>query len=260
MTESGVDMGFGISAGDVLASANKYAFSDGRKVSTVERIVENLITLIKERSLVVGDKLPSERQLCQLVGVSRPVLREALKALQVMNIIDIRQGAGAYLRNLDPQDVVEHLDIVFHLDSSLYRDLYEARRILEAGIARMACSRAQEADIAAIEENIRRAESCVDDAQAFYKTDVELHELIMNIAGNRIMPVFMQSINKLALLTRQTSNAIASIRVHTIQEHKAILAAMKSKDTEAAARAMAAHISSVENRFFEIKETAGGIK
>jgi GntR family transcriptional repressor for pyruvate dehydrogenase complex len=245
--------GAGFSSG-FPADVSKYVFSGGRKVSTVERIVENLITLIKERSLVVGDKLPSERQLCQLVGVSRPILREALKALQVMNIIDIRQGAGAYIRNLDPQDVVEHLDIVFHLDSSLYRDLYEARRILEAAIARMACPKAQEADIAAIEENIRRAESCVDDAQAFYKTDIELHELIMNIADNRIMPVFMQSINKLALLTRQTSNAMEDIRVNTIQDHKAILVAMKNKDGDAAALAMATHISNVESRFFAMKE------
>jgi GntR family transcriptional repressor for pyruvate dehydrogenase complex len=232
----------------------QYAFNNVKRISTVERIVENLITLIKTRSLHMGDKLPSERQLCEIIGVSRPILREALKALQVMNIIDIRQGAGAYVKSLEPEDVIEHLDIVFHLDSSLYRDLYEARRVLETALAGMAALNISDSEIEAVAENIRQAASHIDDEQKFLESDLELHEMIMKASGNRIIPVFMQSINKLSLLLRKQSNANPHIRRNTIRDHELIINALKKHNPEETARAMERHISNVEKAFLNRKE------
>jgi GntR family transcriptional repressor for pyruvate dehydrogenase complex len=234
----------------VSEAVSQYAFNNLKRSSTAERIVENLITLIRERSLKLGDKLPPERQLCEMIGVSRPILREALKALQVMNIIDIRQGAGAYIKSLEPEDVVEHLDIVFHLDSSLYHDLYEARRVIEVSIASMAAEKIHDRELVLIEENIRQAAADIDNEQAFAERDLELHEMILKAAGNRVIPVFMQSINKLALLIRQKTNAMPSIRKNTIKDHKAILRALKNHDPQESARAMERHIRNVERSFF----------
>ena len=237
------------------AALNQYTFNSIKRISTVERIVENLINLIKLRKLQTGDKLPSERQLCGMIGVSRPILREALKALQVMNIIDIRQGAGAYVKSLEPEDVVEHLDIVFHLDSSLYRDLYEARKVLEAAVAGMAVLNISDSEIEAIEENFRQAAGCIEDESAFLERDLELHEMIMKAAGNRIIPVFMQSINRLLLLLRKRSNAQPHIRQNTMRDHELIIEALKSRDSEKAARAMEQHITNVENAFLHGEAT-----
>ncbi len=238
----------------MTAPLDQYAFKNIKRSSTVERIVENLITLIKNQSLGPGDKLPSERQLCETIGVSRPILREALKALQVMNIIDIRQGAGAYVKGLDPEDVVEHLDIVFHLDSSLYRDLYDARRVLEADLARMAAARISDEELAAMEENIRQAEIEMDNEEQFFAKDLELHEMIMKASGNRIIPVFMQSINKLALMLREKTNALPNVRRNTIRDHELILNAFKARDPEMVAQAMGEHISNVEKAFLEAED------
>ncbi|MDR2070945.1 MAG: FadR family transcriptional regulator [Treponema sp.] len=231
-------------------SLSQYAFSNIKRSSTVERIVENLINLIKSSSIQVGEKLPSERRLCELIGVSRPILREALKALQVMNIIDIRQGAGAYLKSLEPEDVVEHLDIVFHLDSSLYHDLYEARRILESGIARIAARNITDEDISRIEDNISQAAANIDNEQFFFERDLELHGIIMKASANRVLPVFMQSVNKLALMIRQKTNAMPNIRHNTIRDHDAILTALKIHAPEQSATAMEEHIRNVEKAFF----------
>ncbi|MDR2630154.1 MAG: FadR family transcriptional regulator [Spirochaetaceae bacterium] len=228
---------------------SQYTFTNLKRSSTAERIVEKLITIIKYRNLKEGDKLPPERQLCEMIGVSRPILREALKALQVMNIIDIRQGAGAYIKSLEPEDVVEHLDIVFHLDSSLYHDLYEARRVLEAGIAAMAAEKINDRELVFIEENIQQAAVEIDNEQAFFDRDLELHEMIMKAAGNRVIPVFMQSINKLALLTRQKTNAMTNTRKTTIKDHEAILMALKNHDPRESAAAMERHIRNVERAF-----------
>ena len=234
--------------------SNQYAFSNIKQISTVERIVENLINLIKKHSLQMGDKLPSERQLCEIIGVSRPILREALKALQVMNIIDIRQGAGAYVKSLEPKDIIEHLDIVFHLDSSLYRDLYEARRVLEAAVAGMAAQNISNTEIEAITENIHQAAVHIDDEQIFLERDLELHEIIMRSAGNRIIPIFMQSINKLALLVRKQTNTQLQIRQNTIQDHELIIQALKRRNPAEAARAMERHITNVEKAFLHTEE------
>jgi GntR family transcriptional repressor for pyruvate dehydrogenase complex len=241
-------------ADEVTEAPNQYAFSNIKRISTVERIVENLINLIRMRSLHMGDKLPSERQLCEIIGVSRPILREALKALQVMNIIDIRQGAGAYVKSLEPEDVIEHLDIVFHLDSSLYRDLYEARRVLEAAIAGMAAVKISDDEIEAIVENVRQAAVHIDDEQIFLERDLELHEMIVKAGGNRVIPVFMQSINKLSLLIRKQSNAQPNIRQNTIRDHELIIKAMKDHNPEEAKRAMDQHIANVEKAFLHIEE------
>ena len=229
---------------------SQYTFNNLKRSSTAERIVENLITIIKHRNLKEGDKLPPERQLCEMIGVSRPILREALKALQVMNIIDIRQGAGAYIKGLEPEDVVEHLDIVFHLDSSLYHDLYEARRVIEASIAAIAAEKISGQELALIEENIQQAAADIDNEQAFAERDLELHEVILKAAGNRVIPVFMQSINKLALLIRQKTNAMPNIRKNTIKDHKAIFMALKNHDPQESAAAMERHIRNVERAFF----------
>jgi GntR family transcriptional repressor for pyruvate dehydrogenase complex len=239
---------------EAFDSLDQYAFSNIKRNSTVERIVENLINLIKKRSLQMGDKLPSERQLCEVIGVSRPILREALKALQVMNIIDIRQGAGAYVKSLEPEDVVEHLDIVFHLDSSLYRDLYEARKVLEAALAGMAAKNISENEIEAINENVRQAAEHIDDEQIFLERDLELHEIIMRAAGNRVIPIFMQSINKLSMLLRKQSNNQPRIRQNTMRDHELIINALKSRDPALAARAMEQHIANVEKAFLHTEE------
>jgi GntR family transcriptional repressor for pyruvate dehydrogenase complex len=234
-----------------VSDSGQYAFSNIQRTSTVERIIENLISLIKKQSLKIGDKLPAERELCRMIGVSRPILREALKALQVMNIIDIRQGAGAYVKSLEPKDVVEHLDIVFHLDSSLYHDLYEARRVLEGSVARIAALKITDEEVCKIEESIRQAAAGMEDEQVFFQKDLELHEMVLKAAGNRVLPVFMQSINKLSLIIREKTNARPEIRRGVIRDHELILEALKRRDPGQTTAAMEQHITNVENAFFQ---------
>lgn len=226
-----------------------YAFEDVKRISTTEKIVQNLINLISEQKLVPGDKLPSERALCEMIGVSRPALREALKALQVMNIVTIRQGSGAYVRNLEPENIIEHLNIVFHLDSSLYHDLYEARRIVEGSVAGLAAASISDDEIQSMERIIGCSHHAIDDAELFYKLDLELHELILKASRNRIMPVFTQSIDKLSHLMREQTNAQHGIREQTVEDHEMILYAMKMRDPDSARRAMEKHISNVERGY-----------
>lgn len=99
------------------------SFGEMKRDILSEKIANRLLTLIKEKQLRPGDCLPPERELAQMMKVSRPSLREALRALQLMNIIKNRQGSGNYITALEPAKLVEHLDIVFALDNSTYQDL-----------------------------------------------------------------------------------------------------------------------------------------
>jgi GntR family transcriptional repressor for pyruvate dehydrogenase complex len=171
-----------------------------------------------------------------------------------MNIIDIRQGAGAFVKSLEPEDVVEHLDIVFHLDSSLYRDLYEARKVLETAIAGMASRDISDDEIEAIEKNFHQAAAAIDDEASFLERDIELHKMILKASRNRVIPVFMQSINRLSLLLRLQSNAQSTIRRNTMRDHKLIIDALKNRNPEKAARAMERHIANVEKAFLQAQE------
>ncbi len=221
-----------------------------KKRNTTEIIVEKLIALIRDRSLEAGDRLPPERELAQLMNISRPPLREALKSLEMMNIIKIRQGSGAYVTKLEPERVVEHLDIVFTLDDTLYHDLFKARRVLESAIARMAAENITEDELQRIEENITEAASSVANATQFLELDYKLHGMILSASRNRVLPVFIQSINKLNLTVREKTNSHLEIRQSTIRDHQRILDALRKRDPDEAAAAMESHLFNVERRYY----------
>jgi GntR family transcriptional repressor for pyruvate dehydrogenase complex len=224
-----------------------------KKKSTTGIIVQKLTDLIRLRSLKPGDKLPPERELSELMNVSRPSLREALKSLEMMNVITIKQGSGTYVNKLLPDSVAEHFDIVFALDDTLYRDLYKARRVLESGIARIAAENITDEELSEIESNIRKAADAVGNPQDFLELDYQLHTMILKAAKNRILPVFIQSINKLNLIARERTNSVLKIRQSTIIDHKNILEALKERNPDKAANAMEEHLLHVEHGFYSIE-------
>ena len=124
--------------GKVTRKIADVPYEELRKDVLSERIAHSLLNLIKEKQLRPGDRLPPERELAAMMKVSRPSLREALRALQIMNIIDNRQGSGTYITSLEPERLIEHLDIIFTLNDTTYSELFEARKILEAGVAGLA--------------------------------------------------------------------------------------------------------------------------
>ncbi|MGV7929011.1 MAG: FadR/GntR family transcriptional regulator [Spirochaetota bacterium] len=211
-----------------------------------EKIANRLLSLIKEKRLRPGDRLPPERELALMMKVSRPSLREALRALQLMNIIENRQGSGNYITSLEPEQLVEHLDIVFALDDSTYRDLFQARRILETGIAEMAALNITDEEVLRMEESLSKATAVIDDADAFLEADMELHAMILQAAGNRVLPVFMQSINKIGVLSRRRTGEDIEVRRQTVRDHRAIVAALKARNPEKAKKAMMEHLGHVE--------------
>ncbi len=222
-----------------------------------EKIAHALLNLIKEKQLRPGDRLPPERELAAMMNVSRPSLREALRALQIMNIIDNRQGSGTYVASLEPERLVEHLDIIFTLNDSTYIELFEARKILEVGIAELAAHTITADEIAGLETCLERAQEALNDPEAFLEIDLELHRSILEATGNTILSLFMRSISQLSIFSRRRTAEHFDVRRQTIDDHRAIVQALKSRDPMAARQAMLDHLSHVEVRMKQIKQMKG---
>jgi len=211
-----------------------------------EEIAARLLDLIKAQQLRPGDKLPAERELAAAMHVSRPVLREALRALSIMNVVEIRQGAGTYITALEPQQLVSHLEFVFSKDPVALSQVIETRRVVEVGNVRLAAARITPDEVAELTTLIKALRASVDDADRFAELDIAFHDAVCAAAGNFLLAQFMRIINTLARVSRERTGSAVSTRRKALSDHEAILFALRAKDPAAAAAAMEAHLTHIE--------------
>ena len=223
------------------------SFEPIRKAAIAEEITARLLSLIQEKQLMPGDRLPPERELAAAMQVSRPSLREALRALAMMNVVDTRQGDGTYVTSLEPYLLVEPLDFIISLDDSALHHLFEARRILEVGIASLAAERITDEQVAALEEYVHVSGEAAADPEAFQGVDLAIHELIVDAAANPLLKRIMSSLSRLGRASRSRTAVVPAVRQRTVDDHHAIVAALKERDPDRAARAMTDHLDNIES-------------
>ncbi|HEX6285939.1 MAG TPA: FadR/GntR family transcriptional regulator, partial [Acidimicrobiia bacterium] len=217
-----------------------------------ERIALQILNLIRTEELRPGDQLPPERDLAKLLGVSRPVVREALRALSIMRVVEIRQGAGTFVTSLEPQQLISHLDFVFPRDRVALLKLLEARRIIEVGNVRLAAERATETQLIRLEDLVARLETSIHDEQDFRALDIEFHHAICEAADNFLMTQFMKIADTLGEISREETGSSPDVRKELFLSHRSVLDAVRSGDPDRAESAMAEHLDRVEERLREI--------
>lgn len=219
-----------------------------------ERIAARLLSLIKDRELKPGDRLPPERELSVMMNVSRPSLREALRALSIMGMINHVQGSGTFVASLEPARLIEHLDFILSLDDSTLLDLFEARRIIEVSLSGIAAEKITDEEIDVLEHCIVLSEENYNNPERFSECDLEIHTRISDAAHNRILYILMATINKLNVYSRTRTGEFPDVREHSVLAHKRIILAIKSHDPIAAQNAMKEHLDYIEFRFKQITE------
>ncbi len=229
----------------LMKEKNNTVFKD----SQPDNLAQRILSLVREKGLKTGDKLPPERELSSILNVSRPSLREALNALKLMNIIENRQGSGTFVSSLTPEKLVEHLDIEFALDDSTYANLLQARTILEAGMVSLAAENIGDSEIEEIERCLDEAVKAIDDPETFMSYDIDLHRRIMEVSGNRIIQAFMHSIDRISIYSRRRTGDDMEVRRQAVDDHREIVTALKAHDPDAARKAMIAHLSHVGRKF-----------
>jgi len=211
-----------------------------------DQMAQRLIALITERHLKPGDRLPPERELSAAMGVSRSSLREALRALTMLGVADMRQGDGTYLTALDPETLMRPVGLVLALSDAGLAELFEARKLVEPGLAALAAERISDE---AAEELTLCAQASADvlaDADAFMWHDIELHALIAKAADNAILSRLLESIASLGIASRRVTGRKPQVREHSVRDHLEIAAAIAAHAPEEARDAMLRHLENVE--------------
>lgn len=210
-----------------------------------ENLSQRILSLIKEKQLKPGDKLPPERELSAILKVSRPSLREALRALKLVNLIENRQGSGTFVSSLNTDKLVEHLEIEFDLDDSTYADILQARIILESGTAALAARHISDEEIIIMENCLNEAKNVTTDPESFMAWDIDLHRRIMHAAGNNIIQAFMHLIERVSIYSRRRTGDSIKVRQQALKDHRKIVQALKDHDEDKARLAMAEHLSNI---------------
>jgi GntR family transcriptional repressor for pyruvate dehydrogenase complex len=218
-------------------------FQEFRKQTMSEVIVKEILAMIQSGELRPGDQIPSELDLMEKMNVSRSIVREALRALSVMNVISIHPGRRSFITSLAPELLMEHLEFVISLEDDTLLKLFETRKLIEVGIASLAAERITDDEIEKL--------TALAEQDAYQDMDVELHRQIVEITKNPIIRRIYSSIEKLGQMSRQRTNNIPGVRAQSQKDHVFIVKAITSRNPEEARDAMLKHLSFVEEKLRE---------
>ncbi|WP_328992130.1 FadR family transcriptional regulator [Kribbella sp. NBC_01245] len=213
---------------------------------TDEAIVK-IKSMITSGELGPGDRLPKEADLAARLGLSRNSLREAVKALTLVNVLDVRHGDGTYVTSLDSAHLLDALSFMvdLHQDDSVLQ-FFEVRRLLEPGVAALAAGRITPEELTNLREltSSLTAEADVDDLVA---NDLRFHRAIAEATGNAVVCSLLDGVSGATQRARVWRGITQSGAVErTLAEHNAILDALEAGDADAARAWMTAHIVGVE--------------
>jgi len=216
-------------------------------MAATDQAIDGIRELIASGEFRAGDRLPKENELAARIGVSRGSLREAIRALELVGVVDARQGAGTYLTSLTPALLLDVMSVVldFTQDESILQ-LLEVRRVLEPAATALAAARATEQeldDVRAAMDAMRRAR----DPEPLVAADAAFHRAIAHAAGNPALESLLENLSGPTIRAR-VWHAIKEQRAgdEARAEHERILAALEARDPELARAASAVHVAGVE--------------
>lgn len=208
--------------------------------SLAEQVADRISEMIKEQTLIVGQKLPNEFELAGVLNVGRGTVREAVKLLVSRNVLEIQRGRGTFVKQ-SPGVVDDPLGFNYMKDKyRLAQDLLEMRMVLEPQIAELAAIRATDEDIKEIEELCDEVEKMILEGVPHLTKDVEFHARIAGSTRNQVMPAIIPIITKGVSYFVEITNY--SLDKETIETHRQITNAIAAHDPLAAKAAMSQHL------------------
>jgi DNA-binding FadR family transcriptional regulator len=212
-----------------------------------ERIREQLALGI----LKPGDKLPPERDLAQQLGVSRNVLREALRSLEMAGVLRLQKGVkgGAFIREGDTSRMNVVMRDMLSLGTISVRELSEARINVLDLVVRLACTNASQADFEVLEANIESTEHATREGRLLDRVECsrEFYKLLAASTGNKVIAMIMDSVTEIHMrfvYAKVVSSGVAMPRL--AQNRRQFMAALRVRDVAAATRSMRSHLASVQ--------------
>lgn len=217
-----------------------------------EKLTDVAIARVKDMiasgQLVPGQRLPREQDLALQLGLSRNTLREAVRALTLIKVLETRQGDGTYVTSLDPRLLLEAVGFITHLlrDQQML-EVWEVRRLLEPSATALATARMTQRDHEELRERIHRFE-VARSLEDVMKADVEFHRFVNHCAGNTVLESVLETLSTQTLKIRAWRKATdESHRKAALEEHFKIYRAIVARDPELARAESALHVAEGEN-------------
>ncbi|MGE4250253.1 MAG: FadR/GntR family transcriptional regulator [Parvibaculaceae bacterium] len=223
------------------------------RVSVVETVTERILSLISSGQVKPGERLPSEHSLAALLGVGRSSIREALRSLAIIGVVESQSGRGTVV--LSPS--VAGKDIKAAITEWGLIDIFEVRLLLETDAAERAAQRAGDDDVQAIADAAHAVEKRIAAGKAYFSENVRFHLKIAEASHN---PVLAYSLNSIIGNLRDVRE-LATMHLRSqddIEDHARILAAIRARDASAAGKAMREHLERNVREITEAMKTRSG--
>jgi len=223
----------------------KTEFETVRRDKVYEGVAKQIERLILKK-LQPGDKLPSERDLAETLGVSRSSIRDAIRSLELMGMVEPRQGAGTIVLQISSDSLVNPLANARKRKEELVAELLDFRKMLEPPLAERAAIRVSPEELAEMEEILERQDEKLRNGESTIAEDTEFHYAIALASGNSVVRKVLDTLMDLLRDSRERSLQVDGRPQKSLAGHRKILAALNRHDAEAAKLAMKRHIEDVE--------------
>jgi len=215
-----------------------------KKKNLSEEVLEHVINWIIEGKFKPGDKLPSEKELAEIFGVSRLTVREALKQLELMSLVDIQQGDGTYVKYVKPESYMKSLLPLIVLDTNSIKDFIDVRLCVEKSIVQLFVKNANSEKIRRLNEIVDRMKVFVEygNLADYHKEDVKFHLFLAQACGNKIFYYILNIIQD--VLYKQIKEILITEEACkiSVDKHIKLADAIKNKDVTKAQKIIEEHL------------------
>jgi GntR family transcriptional repressor for pyruvate dehydrogenase complex len=223
------------------------------KKKAYEDIVHQIRTLIEEGKLKRNDQLPSERELSETFRVSRTTVREAIRTLESMKLLQSRQGDGTYVLVSSAEALIQPLAAALFNEKDDIRDIFYIRKIIEPHVAELAAENATPQEIEEMGKILRKQEECIGQGENIIETDSAFHNLMANATKNRVMERLIIALIDLLKQSREKylmEDENDERAKRSLEGHQRVLSAVKKGDGDAARKSMLQHLEDIEGIIF----------
>jgi len=228
-----------------MPTATKPEFEVVRRNRLYEEVAKQIERVILKK-LQPGDKLPSERELAELLRVSRGSIRDAIRSLELLGLVEARQGTGTIVRQTSTESLPNPFANALKRRKELVSELLDFRKMLEPPLAARAATHASPEELLEMEDILRRQEERQRQGDAAVAEDAEFHYSVALASDNSVVLKVIDILMDLLRDTRARSLQVEGRPQKSLTGHRRILAAIKRRDAEAAKDAMRRHLEDVE--------------
>ncbi len=232
------------------------SLSDKRSSQTesiAHQVVSRILGMVKTGNLVTGDRLPTEQQMCIAFAISRPTLREALKALTVMGVLKSRQGGRYTVTDLSSKHLVEPLNIMLSMSGYNAEEHFEARLLIDVELVRLCSVRANGDLRERIVKLAKDGRAFYNDPVAFRLLDIEFHEAINLGAQNPMLSTLSRCLYDIGLDLRRVASEMREVIRTSVEQHDLIADAIMFRRIDAAAKAYELHLTHIRDSSISVE-------